>query len=89
MVFHWYINAARHFLENDFFHSIRCFVVDGSDSTLVKDLASEWKAQFGQQKLKMEMANRRKGENVSFKVAMLRELNYLTELADKAYGAKL
>ena len=84
--FHFYIEAARHFMDNGFFHSIRAFVVLGLDSTVVKDFSSEWKSQFAHQKLMVETANKKKGENVSFEEAMKRELDFLEKRSDEAYG---
>ena len=76
--FHWYINACRHFVDNQF-HSIRVFVEDGSDHTLVKDLSTEWKSQFAGQKQRLRAG-------MDFNKAMKNELDYLEQKADKAYG---
>ena len=45
----WYVQAGRHWVPQKF-HSIRVFVTDGTDKTLVKDLTAEWKVQIPDQK---------------------------------------
>lgn len=99
--FHWYLDACEHFVNTEYVHQVTAFVIGGvdlqvkdaevqlpimADKTKVKDLSSEWKSQFASQEKMVEAANRRKGENVSFKQAMLNEIAYMRRRADKAYG---
>lgn len=51
----WFVEAGRHWVHSKY-HSIRVFVISGSDRSLIKDLSQEWTLGLKGQKIKTDKA---------------------------------